>query len=87
MPLSDIMSDKLIKYKLFNDFILNEIKTKEDALKQLMSIDALLIGAYSAVWFGLISKVDKDNQLTDIAPYLLISPIIIWICSFYIYII
>lgn len=43
--------------KLFNDFMLNEIKAKEDALRQLLAVNALLIGAYSTILLSILLKV------------------------------
>jgi len=47
---------------LVNEFWLNEIKTKDDALTQLISVDALLVGVYATV---LLSNIDKFNTMSD----------------------
>jgi hypothetical protein len=48
--------DKQIDKTLFNNFWLNEIKAQEDSAKQLMSINALLLGVYVTV---VINNLDK----------------------------
>lgn len=83
------MSDKPIDYNLFNSFMLNEIKGKEDSLRHLISINIILIGAYITVLgnFGL-KLFDLFGTLTFLSeswiiviPVVLLTPVIIWIAS------
>jgi hypothetical protein len=42
---------------LFDSFLLNEIKAQDDAIRQVMSISGLLIGAYATVIVNGIGKI------------------------------
>ncbi len=44
--------------RIHNEFWLNEIKVKNEALKQLLSINALLMAGYSALLFNLKYNID-----------------------------
>lgn len=46
-------------YTLFNEFMLNEIKAKEDTMKQLISVSVLLIGAYTTIILSLASSISS----------------------------
>lgn len=51
------MADKKENGALFNNYLLNEIKAQDDAIKQVMSISGLLIGAYATVMVNSIGKI------------------------------
>jgi hypothetical protein len=51
------MADKKENGALFNNYLLNEIKAQDDAIKQVMSISALLIGAYATMIINSIGKI------------------------------
>ena len=52
------MSD--IEINLWEEYYLNEIKIKKDILKQLLPVNALLIGAYSTLLFNSMLKIIMD---------------------------
>ena len=62
-------ANKTVGDVLFNSFLLNEIKAQDDAFRQVMSISALLIGAYATVIVNSFGKL-STNSLNDT----------IWIC-------
>lgn len=45
---------------LLNSYLLNEIEAQDDAIKHIMSISGLLIGAYATVMVSSIGKVSLD---------------------------
>ena len=83
-------------HDLFNSFMLNEIEGKDAALRYLMGIDVILIGAYVITLANLfgnlgIKLIDSDVHLSQILPFnvniaiaSLMSPIFLWIISTYI---
>lgn len=73
----------------WNEFLLIEIKAKDDALRQLMSIDALLIGAYVAVLLNninqiaalpIIQKIYRESYATygTLVIIIILLPITLW---------
>jgi hypothetical protein len=75
---------------LFNSYLLNEIKSQDDAIKQVMSISGLLIGAYATVMVNSIGKIPsgllnntilihlQDTTGPKYAYILLIIPLLLW---------
>jgi hypothetical protein len=53
-------ADKKENDALFNSYLLNEIKAQDDAIKQVMSISGLLIGAYATVMVNSIEKIPSS---------------------------
>jgi urea transporter len=58
--ISNDESNKKENDSLFNNYLLNEIKAQDDAIKHVMSISGLLIGAYATVMVSSIGKISLD---------------------------
>lgn len=54
-------TNKTVDNVLFNNFLLNEIKAQDDAIRQVMSISALLIGAYATVIANSFGKLSTSS--------------------------
>lgn len=54
-------ANKTVDNVLFNNFLLNEIKAQDDAIRQVMSISALLIGAYATVVANSFGKLSTSS--------------------------
>ena len=50
------MLDKF-EHDLWAEYVLNEIKTREDTLKQLLTVNVLLIGAYCTLIFNFFINI------------------------------
>lgn len=55
-----------IDQRLHNEFWLNEIKVKNEALKQLLSINALLMAGYATILFNINYKAKNPSGETPV---------------------
>ncbi len=70
---------------LFNNFWLNEIKSKDDSIRTLMSVSAVLVGVYTTI---VLANIDKLISILKVDSYnnlglaiIFSSPIIGWFCG------
>jgi hypothetical protein len=68
-----MVDENLIDHRLHNEFWLNEIKVKNEALKQLLSINALLLAGYAAMLFNLNYKYKNNHNETIINEAFMIA--------------
>ena len=59
-----MVGKKAIDEQLYNKFLLDEIKVKNDALKQLLSINALLMAGYATILFNIDNKITVSDGKT-----------------------
>ncbi len=58
-----------IEQEFFDQYMLNEIKTKNDTLRQMVAIDALLMGAYSTLLFNYLLNIIVNPPLEEIEDF------------------
>lgn len=71
---------------LFNTYILSEIKSREDAAKQLTSVNALFFGGYLAVLMNnsslnIVSDTFNSLALSQYRSLIPLLPFILWLLS------
>lgn len=66
-----------VELDLWDEYTLNEIRAKKDTLRQLLSVNVLLIGAYSTILFNSLLKTysdllfERSNILKDILKFII----------------
>ena len=56
-PQEAILGVIIMSNDIYEDFLLNDIKTKQDSMRQLVAVNALLTGAYITILSGIAIKL------------------------------